>query len=97
MKRVSFLVIILFSLLFVRVFAQEEKIKLKDGPGKNLVENNCAICHSLDYPIMNSPFLDRKGWDAEVNKMVNFYGAPVNKADIPQIVEYLTKYYGNKN
>jgi hypothetical protein len=29
--------------------------------------------------------------------MVNIYGAPVKEADIPQIVDYLTKYYGKKD
>jgi len=39
--------------------AQEDKIKLKDGPGREAVEVNCSVCHSLDYIPMNSPFLDR--------------------------------------
>jgi hypothetical protein len=97
MKRFLFLIIIFFFLLFVQVFAQEKKIKLKDGTGKSLVENNCAVCHSLDYVVMNSPFLDRKGWEGEANKMVNIYGASIKGADIPQIVDYLNKYYGKRD
>ena len=42
-------------------YAGEEAIKLKDAPGKNVVEANCIACHSLDYPEMNSPILDQKG------------------------------------
>lgn len=30
---------------------------------------------------MNSPFLDEKGWRAEVTKMVNSFGAPIGAAD----------------
>ena len=32
-------------------------------------------------------------WEAEVTKMINVYGAPIDKADIPKIVEYLTANY----
>ena len=74
--------------------AGEGQIRLKDGPGKELVEANCATCHSLDYIQMNSPFLDRKGWEATLSKMVNAMGAPVPKEDVPPIVEYLNRYYG---
>ena len=57
--------------------AAESPVPLKDAPGRQLVENNCAGCHSLDYPRINAPFLDRKGWEAEVAKMINAYGAPL--------------------
>jgi len=76
--------------------AGEEKVKLKDGEGKALVEANCSVCHSFDYIQMNSPFLDKKGWEVEVNKMIKAFGAPVKQEDVPRIVEYLTKYYGKK-
>ncbi|HUC60413.1 MAG TPA: cytochrome c [Alphaproteobacteria bacterium] len=76
--------------------AGEEQVKLKPGPGVDAVERNCIGCHSLDYPVMNSPFLDHKGWDGEVAKMMKAYGAPVNPADVPAIVEYLTANYGTK-
>ena len=85
----------LFMLLFsAAVFADEGKIQLKDGPGEDLVMGNCVTCHSLDYIPMNSVFLDRKGWEASVNEMIKVMGAPIKNEDIPQIVDYLTKYYG---
>ena len=74
--------------------ADESQLVLKDGPGRDLVRNNCAVCHSLDYIPMNSPFLDRKGWEASVNKMINVMHAPIAKENIPAIVDYLAKYYG---
>ena len=74
--------------------AAEAPVPLKDGPGRQLVENNCACCHSLDYPGINSPFLDRKGWEAEVAKMINAFGAPIPQENVPGIVDYLTKNYG---
>jgi hypothetical protein len=98
-KSLNFLIVFLIVLSLVLsslVVAQEEKLKLKEGPGKKLVEANCTICHSLDYILINSPFLDKKGWEASVNKMIQVMGAPINKEDVPQIIEYLTTYYGKK-
>jgi hypothetical protein len=52
------------------------------------------MCHSLDYIPMNSPFLDRKGWEASVNKMIKVMGAPIAEADAQKIVDYLAGQYG---
>jgi cytochrome c5 len=90
MKRLLLLVL----LPLTAVAADEGQIRLKEGAGKDLVESNCAVCHSLDYIQMNSPFLDRKGWEATLSKMVNAMGAPIPKEDVPKIVEYLDRYYG---
>ena len=73
--------------------AQEQEIKLKQGPGLDKVEGNCAACHTLAYIPMNSPYLDAKGWHAEVTKMVKAYGAPIDDADAKAIAEYLAKNY----
>ena len=85
---------ILLATLAMPAAAQEEKIKLKDGPGRETVEVNCSVCHSLDYIPMNSPFLDRPKWDATVKKMTGPFGAPIDEKDIPQILDYLAKNYG---
>lgn len=74
--------------------ADESAIKLKPGPGMDAVVNNCAACHSLDYPVTNSPFLDGKGWDAEVTKMIKVFGAPIDESDAKAIKDYLTRNYG---
>jgi mono/diheme cytochrome c family protein len=94
MKEAAMKILGLFMLLSAAAFAAEETIQLKDGLGKDLVRGNCVTCHSLDYVPMNSVFLDRKGWEASVNKMIKVMGAPIKSEDIPQIVDYLTKYYG---
>ena len=83
-------------LLAAATTADESQVKLRDAPGKDLVLANCAMCHSLDYIPMNSPFLDRKGWEAEVQKMIKAFGAPVPPEDVPRIVDYLTAQYGKK-
>jgi mono/diheme cytochrome c family protein len=80
-------------LLAGSAFAQEQEIKLKQGPGLDKVEGNCAACHTLAYIPMNSPFLDAKGWQAEVTKMIKAYGAPIDDADAKAIEDYLAKNY----
>jgi sulfite dehydrogenase (cytochrome) subunit B len=81
-------------LLASAALAQEQEIKLKPGAGLDKVEGNCAACHTLAYIPMNSPFLDAKGWDAEVTKMIKAYGAPIEDADAKAIAEYLKSNYG---
>jgi sulfite dehydrogenase (cytochrome) subunit B len=71
----------------------ESDIKLKPGTGLDVVQGNCAACHSLDYIVINSPFLDAPGWQAEVTKMVNAFGAPIEKADQDKIAAYLATNY----
>jgi uncharacterized protein (DUF1697 family) len=83
-------------LLSSTALADESQIKLKDGPGKDLVVASCVMCHSLDYIQMNSPFLDRKGWEASVTKMVKVMGAPIQPDDAQKIVDYLAASYGKK-
>jgi len=88
----TLLVLALLSTL--SCFAEESDFHLKDAPGRGLVEANCSMCHSLDYIQMNSPFLDRKGWEASVNKMIKAMGAPVAEGDVQNIVDYLASQYG---
>lgn len=74
--------------------ANEDSIELANGDGRDTVAANCVMCHSLDYIPMNSPFLDRKGWERTVNKMIKVMGAPIREDDVPVIVNYLTTHYG---
>lgn len=84
---------IIALLLFAAAPALAQE-RLRDGPGRQLVEANCVMCHSLDYIPMNSPFLDRKGWEASVSKMIKVMGAPIAEADAQKIVDYLAGQYG---
>jgi cytochrome c5 len=74
--------------------ADESTLRLRDGPGRQLVEANCVMCHSLDYIPMNAPILDRKGWEGSVNKMIKVMGAPIGEEDARAIVDYLASRYG---
>ncbi len=73
--------------------AQEEKVLLKDAPGRDKAQQ-CLACHSLDYIQMNSRFLDKAGWTASVNKMINAFGAPIAREDVDAIATYLSENYG---
>jgi cytochrome c5 len=87
-------ILALMVLAAAPALAQESQLRLRDGPGRQLVEASCIMCHSLDYIPMNSPFLDRKGWEASVNKMIKVMGAPIAEADAQKIVDYLAGQYG---
>ena len=85
----------LFVLLLpAPALADEQPIDLKKAPGLDVVEGNCAACHSLDYVQMNSPFLNAAGWDAEVSKMIKLFGAPISDEDAKKIADYLKANYG---
>jgi sulfite dehydrogenase (cytochrome) subunit B len=87
--------IVLFGFLMAAPAAADEKpVALKQAAGLDKVEANCAACHSLDYIPMNSPFLTSAMWDAEVAKMINSFGAPIDEADAKAIADYLKANYG---
>jgi hypothetical protein len=54
------------------------------------INNNCLACHSADM-VLNQPALPKETWQAEVNKMINTYKAPVAPEDVAPIVDYLAK------
>jgi sulfite dehydrogenase (cytochrome) subunit B len=85
---------IMTALMAISSAADEKSVRLKQAPGLDKVEGNCGGCHSLDYVPMNSPFLSAAGWDAEVAKMINAFGAPIDQADAKTIADYLKNNYG---
>jgi len=74
--------------------AAEKPAELKQGAGLDKVVAHCSACHSLDYIPMNSRFLDNAAWNAEVAKMINAFGAPIDPADAKGIARYLGINYG---
>ena len=91
---------VLIGLLTLGCAAQalgdETGIPLKDAPQAAQVRARCTICHSADYIQMNSPFLNKAGWEAEVRKMIKVMGAPIPADEMAQIVDYLSRYYGSE-
>jgi len=73
----------------------EETAAFKPGPNLEVAQNNCTACHSADYiqTQPRGPKFKKDFWQAEVTKMIKVYGAPIDEADIPKIVEYLAATY----
>ena len=69
-------------------FPVEEAV-FPDGPNADVINANCAACHSPSM-VLAQPFLTKVQWTAEVDKMRDVYKAPVAAADVPAIVAYLT-------
>lgn len=65
---------------------------LKPGPGADVTQRNCVLCHSTDYIVMQ-PRGDAKQWGAVVTKMITIFGAPVNDTDAQTIKDYLAHAY----
>lgn len=83
-----------FALISTIARADEQPVRLKQAPGVEIVEAQCGACHSLDYIVMNSPFLDGAKWHAEVAKMIHAFGAPIEAQDAKAIEDYLKNNYG---
>lgn len=66
--------------------------KLAEGEGRAETESFCAMCHSARYITMQSP-LPGATWEAEVNKMIKTFGAPIPEASAKKIVSYLQTHY----
>lgn len=64
--------------------------------GYTKAQANCVACHSAEYMVYQPPNAARPYWDAMVKRMKTVFNAPINEADMPAIVEYLVKTYGNE-
>lgn len=67
--------------------------RLESGPGHDVTQTQCQLCHSTDYIVMQ-PRGDAKQWEGVVAKMIKVFGAPLSEADAKTITEYLTRSYG---
>ncbi len=66
-------------------------VTLPDGPGKELVESSCAICHGLDRVVATTRPAGQ--WDAMVKQMV-FFGAPLSADQAKTVTAYLSTRFG---
>jgi len=65
------------------------------GPGSDPINNNCLACHSASM-VLTQPALPKAVWQAEVEKMIHAYKAPVADEDVAPIVDYLARTKGTK-
>jgi cytochrome c553 len=77
----------------VSVELPESEEMFPGGPEADAINNSCLACHSSEM-VLNQPPLPRATWEAEVKKMISAYKAPVDPADVANIVDYLAKTKG---
>jgi cytochrome c5 len=63
------------------------------GSGSDAINNNCLVCHSAGM-VLNQPALPKAAWQAEVDKMIHAYKAPVAPEDVAAIIDYLARVKG---
>lgn len=79
----------------LRIELPKETATLKPGPGADMANGQCLICHSAEYVATQPRDKPLAFWKAEVEKMKKVYGAPVPDDQIDSIAEYLTRNYGS--
>ena len=72
------------------------QLKASGLPGYAKAQTNCVACHSAEYMLYQPPTAPRPYWAAMVKRMKAVFKAPINDADMPEIVDYLAKTYGNE-
>ena len=72
------------------------QLKASALPGYAKAQAQCVACHSAEYMQYQPPTAARPYWDAMVKRMKTVFKAPVADEDIPVIVDYLVKTYGNE-
>ncbi|HUP08338.1 MAG TPA: cytochrome c [Caldimonas sp.] len=65
-------------------------------PGYAKAQGVCLACHSSEYMRYQPPNAARPYWDAMVKRMKAVFNAPIDEKDMPDIVDYLVKTYGNE-
>lgn len=71
----------------------DETAEFKLGPGMEAAQSNCAACHSADYVITQPPKMGKTFWNAEVEKMIKTYHAPIEESEKAAIIDYLATTY----
>ena len=72
------------------------QLKPSPLPGYAKAQANCAVCHSAEYMQYQPATAPRPYWDAMVKRMKLVFEAPIDDAEMPAIVDYLVKTYGNE-
>ena len=65
-------------------------------PGFAKAQASCVVCHSAEYMLYQPATAPRPYWEAMVKRMKDVFKAPIADADMPAIVDYLAKTYGNE-
>lgn len=66
---------------------------LVPGPGAELTQAKCAICHEIEHVVRSRQ--SRAEWEETMRRMVE-RGAPLAPGEIPVITDYLATYYNRE-
>jgi mono/diheme cytochrome c family protein len=65
-----------------------DPISFQPGPGSDIANSYCLICHSAEYVYMQPPH-PREQWMEIVKKMKTFFGCPIPDGQVSPLVDYL--------
>ncbi len=65
-------------------------------PGYVKAQSQCVACHSAEYMVYQPPTAPRAYWENMVKRMKVVFKAPLDDADMPEIIDYLAKTYGSE-
>jgi hypothetical protein len=71
----------------------EETATFRPGPGVETAQVHCTACHSADYVTTQPSKKGRAFWEAEVQKMIKVFKAPIADSDAATIADYLATNY----
>ncbi len=72
------------------------QLKASPLPGYAKAQAQCVACHSAEYMLYQPVTAPRGYWETMVKRMQVVFKAPVADADMPEIIDYLVKTYGNE-
>ena len=72
------------------------QLKASALPGYAKAQAICTACHSAEYMLYQPLTAPRPYWEAMVKRMKAVFKAPIEDADMPAIIDYLAKTYGNE-
>jgi len=65
-------------------------------PGFAKAQADCVACHSAEYMVYQPATAPRAYWETMVLRMKAVFKAPIDDTDVPLLVDYLVKTYGNE-
>ena len=83
------------SLAAVNVSLPPGQSTFPPGPGADIANSNCVICHSTGM-VLRQPPLTTNEWKIEIEKMRNAFGAPIPADQIDTLARYLNTINGRK-
>jgi len=77
----------------VKIELPAETSAFKPGPGSEIANGQCLICHSVEY-VTTQPLMPASFWTAEAKKMRDKFDASLPEEQIGLLVAYLAKNSG---